>query len=286
MKQKSVLAIHDISCVGRCSITTAVPIISAAGIICSPLPTAVLSTHTGGFTGYTFRDLTEDMMPIVDHWKTLGYRFDAIYTGFLGSKEQISIVSDIFDRYPDAVKVVDPVMADEGKLYKVFDSTFPEEMKKLCSKADVLMPNITEACLVLGREYEKGPYTPEYVDDLMERLTELGAKKIILTGVFFEENKLGAATYDSESNEKSYYLSDRIPGYYHGSGDVFGSAAVASIVSGKTLSEASRIAVDFTVNSIRRTYEYGDDVRYGVDFESGIPELVDSLSGGEEENDI
>ena len=284
MGQKRVLAIHDISCFGRCSLTVALPIISAVGAECTVIPTAVLSTHTGGFTGFTYRDLTEDIVPIVDHWKTLDLKFDAIYTGFLGSFEQIAIVADTFDRLKDnTMIVVDPVMADNGKLYAIFPPEFPMEMRKVCSKADVLMPNITEATLLLGEEYVEGPYTPEYIDGLMKRLTTLGPKKIVLTGIYFDDKKLGAATYDDETGEKSYYFCDRIPGYYHGTGDVFGSAIVASLIMGRSLPDASRIAVDFTVGSIQRTYDAKTDIRFGVNFEEGLYDLIDDVLEDDEE---
>ncbi|MCQ2052572.1 MAG: pyridoxamine kinase [archaeon] len=275
MSQKRVLAIHDISCFGRCSLTVALPIISSTGVECTVIPTAVLSTHTGGFTDFTYRDLTDDIVPIVNHWKTLGIRFDAIYTGFLGSFQQIAIVADIFDKLKkNTVVVVDPVMADNGKLYTIFPSEFPIEMRKLCSKADVLIPNITEATLLLNEEYIDGPYSLEYIDGLMKKLTILGPKKIVLTGVFFDDKKIGVATYDAETCEKSYYFSDRIPGYYHGTGDVFSSAVVAALVNRINLSDASRIAVDFTVGSIKRTYNVKTDTRFGVDFEEGIEQFI------------
>ena len=284
MSQKRVLAIHDISCFGRCSLTVALPIISAVGAECTVIPTAVLSTHTGGFTGFTYRDLTEDIVPIVDHWKTLDLKFDSIYTGFLGSFEQISIVADTFDRLKENTTiVVDPVMADNGKLYAIFPPEFPMEMRKVCSKADVLMPNITEAVLLLGEEYVEGPYTTEYIDGLMERLTTLGPKKIVLTGVYFDDVKLGSATYDAETGERSYYFSDRIPGYYHGTGDVFGSAIVASLISGRSLPDANRIAVDFTVGSIKRTYEAKTDIRFGVNFEQGLAQLIEDVFEDDED---
>ncbi len=284
MSQKRVLAIHDISCFGRCSLTVALPIISAVGAECTVMPTAVLSTHTGGFTGFTYRDLTEDIVPIVDHWKTLDLKFDAIYSGFLGSFEQIAIVADTFDRLKDnTMIVVDPVMADNGKLYAIFPPEFPMEMRKVCSKADVLMPNITEAVLLLGEEYKEGPYTSEYIDGLMERLTTLGPKKIILTGVYFDDKKLGAATYDAETGEKSYYFCDKIPGYYHGTGDVFGSAVVASLIMGRSLPDASRIAVDYTVGSIQRTYDAKTDIRFGVNFEEGIAQLIEDVLEDDED---
>ncbi|MCQ2071073.1 MAG: pyridoxamine kinase [archaeon] len=279
MQQKRVLAIHDISCVGKCSLTVALPIISATGIECSGMPTAVLSTHTGGFTGFTYRDLTEDMVPITDHWVSLGLKFEGIYTGFLGSFEQIDLVCDIIDRIgkDDGLVFVDPVMADNGMLYKIFPDTFPQGMKKLCSKADVILPNITEAVLMLGEEYHDGPYTEEYISGLLKRLAALGPKKVVLTGVNFDEKSLGAAAYDAESGEIVYAFSERIPGYYHGTGDIFSSVVVSCIMNGLSLKESIENAVDFTYNSILRTYKAGSDVKYGVNFEEGFPKLLKDM---------
>lgn len=275
MQEKRVLAVHDISCVGKCSLTVALPIISAAGIECSGMPTAVLSTHTGGFTGYTYRDLTDDLIPIMNHWKTLDVRFDGIYTGFLGSFQQIDIVSRIFDEIgKNAMIFVDPVMADNGELYKVFPKEFPQGMRKLCEKADLIMPNITEATLMLGEKYVDGPYTKDYIEGLLRRLAGMGPKKVVLTGVFFDDKHLGAAAYDAESDEVTYAFSDRIPGYFHGTGDIFGSVIVACVMDGLTLARANEIAVDFTYRSIVRTYEAKTDVRFGVNFEAGIPKLI------------
>ncbi|NLL95459.1 MAG: pyridoxamine kinase [Thermoplasmatales archaeon] len=277
-RQLRVAAIHDISCFGRCSLTVALPIISAVGVECSVIPTAVLSTHTGGFTGYTYRDLTEDIVPIVDHWKTLDLRFDAFYSGFLGSFEQIDLVADIYDDMGgDALVVVDPVMADNGKLYTVFPENFPKGMAKLCSKADVIIPNMTEAAFMLGEEYVKGPYDREYIDGLLERLSRIGAGKAILTGVYFEEGKLGAASIDFDTGETSLVMRDAVSGYYHGTGDVFGSAAVAAMVRGHCVAGATEIAVDFTVGSLKRSYAAGTDKRFGVNFEEGLGDLMDAI---------
>lgn len=276
--QKRVAAIHDISCFGRCSLTVALPIISAAGIEVPVIPTAVLSTHTGGFTGFTYRDLTEDIRPIVDHWCSLDLEFDAVYTGFLGSFDQIDIVSETFDKLGKGIyRFVDPVMADNGELYKIFPATFPKGMRGLCSKADLIMPNITEATLMLEEPYVEGPYTPEYIEGLLKRLSSIGAKTVVLTGVFFTEDKLGAAAYDSETGEICYAFADRIPGYYHGTGDVFGSALVGAVMNDLPISRAIEIAVDFTTRSIARTYKAGTDIRFGVNFEAGIPKYVDDL---------
>ncbi len=277
--QKRVLAIHDISCVGKCSLTVALPIISAAGIETSVLPTAVLSTHTGGFTGYTFRDLTDDILPIVRHWQSLNVQFDAIYTGYLGSFQQLDIVSEIFQQLGSdgAMKLVDPVMGDNGVRYSAFSDTFPAGMRKLCERADGIVPNMTEAAMLLDEPYQEGPYTQKYVERLLKGLGEIGPKKVVLTGVYFDDRQLGAAVYDRTTGEIDYEFSDRVEGYYHGTGDVFGSALVAALMRGCGLKKAASIAVDFTVRSILRTKKAGTDVRFGVDFESGLARLAQQL---------
>ncbi len=276
MNHKRVLAIHDISCVGRCSLTVALPIISSAGIECSVLPTAVLSTHTGGFTGFTYRDLTEDMMLVDRHWSSLGLKFDAVYTGFLGSFQQIDLVKQIIkdvSSYSTTV-YVDPVMADKGKLYSVFGPDFPAGMRTLCESADVIMPNVTELCMMLGQEYTDGPYSEEYIDGLIDSAESFGADRIVITGVSFEEGYVGAVYKDYTTGEKGEVMRQEIPGYYHGTGDVFGSALVGACESGLPLGDAVSAAVDLTVGSIRRTMVSGEDVRYGVDFEPGLADYA------------
>lgn len=282
LKHKRILAIHDISCVGRCSLTVALPIISAAGVECSVLPTAVLSTHTGGFQGFTYRDLTCDMRPIMDHWKSLDIRFDAFYTGFLGSFEQIDIVSEIFDElsHQGTTVYVDPVMADAGKLYSVFGPEFPAGMKKLCEKADVIMPNLTELCLMLGLEWKPGPYSREYIDAMLEHGREFGVKRIVITGVSFEEGRIGAVFRDFETGESGEVMRDEIPGYYHGTGDVFGSALVGSCERGASLKDSVEAAVELTVGSIKNTRSLSEDIRYGVNFEPGLKNYAESLDRG------
>lgn len=279
-KQKRVAAIHDISGFGKCSLTVALPIISAAGIETTVMPTAVLSTHTGGFTGYTYRDLTEDLRPITEHWKSLGLEFDAVYSGFLGSFEQIDIVCDFVDEFKrgdKTVVVVDPAMADNGAMYAIFDMAFAKKMASLCKKADIIVPNFTEAAFILGEDYVEPPYTKEYVTGLLKRLGDLGPAKVVLTGVAFDDEKLGAASYDKASGEISYYLADRIDGYYHGTGDVYASALLGAYLNGKSLAESAAIAVEFTLGSIKRTKEAGTDIRFGVDFERGLPEYIKEL---------
>lgn len=272
--QKRVAAIHDISCFGRCSLTVALPVISAAGIETSVIPTAVLSTHTGGFADFTYRDLTDDILPVVRHWQTLGLSFDALYTGFLGSFEQIDIMSEVFAalKTADNLILVDPVMADNGKLYSIFAPDFPQGMRKLCAHADIIVPNLTEAALLLGDEYREGPYDKTYIEDMLARLADIGPSRVVLTGVYFDNEELGAAVY--ENGAVTYLMSRRIEGYYHGTGDLFASALLAGVLTGLSLAQASQEAISLTVESIRRTREAGTDVRFGVNFEAGLADFA------------
>jgi pyridoxine kinase len=275
---KRVAAIHDISGFGKCSLTVALPVLSAAGIETTVLPTAVLSTHTGGFTGFTYRDLTEDIAPITAHWQSLGLKFDAIYTGFLGSFEQLDLIIRFIETFRDGATIlVDPVMADNGELYKIFPPKFASGMRKLCERAGTIVPNLTEAALLVGEKYHPGPYTEAYVEDLLKKLSALGPENIVLTGVFFDNENLGAATYHAPTGETTYSFERRIPGYYHGTGDVFGSALLAALMNDFSLSESAAIAVRFTTSAIRKTADAGTDIRFGVNFEQSIPEFLRDL---------
>lgn len=277
--QKRVAAIHDLSGFGKCSLTVALPILSAAGIETSALPTAILSTHTGGISGYTYRDLTEDMRPVMKHWKSLDIKFDAIYTGFLGSFEQLDIVKEFFDafRQEDNLILVDPVMGDNGELYTVFTREFAAGMRMLCQKADIIVPNLTEAALLLDEPYHPGPYTHAYIESLLRKLGALGPQKVVLTGVYFKEDELGAATYDRTTDTIDYVFTQKIPGYYHGTGDVFASALLSALLNDFSLIDAAAIAVHFTTDSIRRTYKAKTNYRFGVNFEQSFPDFLKEL---------
>ena len=251
MAYNKILTIQDISCVGQCSLTVALPIISACGIETCVLPSAVLSTHTAGFSGYTFRDLTEDMPAIKDHWVKEGIRFDAIYTGYLGSTKQIDYVADIFDSVgaDNCVKIVDPAMADNGNLYPGFDAAFVEAMKKLCGKADFVIPNITEACFLTGVEY-KTQYDRAYIDLILEKLAALGCRNVIFTGISYEEGQTGVVVY--ENGNYAYYQHEKLTNSCHGTGDIYASAFVGALVRVKTAYDAARIAADYTVSASRK----------------------------------
>jgi pyridoxine kinase len=266
---KKLVAIHDLSCFGKCSLTVALPVISAAGVECACIPTAVLSTHTGVFTGFTFRDLSEDIEPIAKHWQRLGLKFDAIYAGYMGSPKQAELVLRIIGmlKNDNTVVIIDPVMADDGDYYSNLDIEMCKGFRKLCKAADIITPNFTEAALLLGEEYKKPPYTKGYVEGLLKRLADLGAGKVVLTGVAFNKDEVGAACYDKTGCSISYALGKRIPGVYHGTGDLFSSAFSASIVRGIPMEKAIRIAVDLVKNAVERTYIRGTPTHYGVDFE-------------------
>ncbi len=276
MSQKRIAAIHDISGLGKCSLTVALPLCSAAGIETSVIPTAVLSTHTGGFTDYTFRDLTDDIMPIAEHWNTLGLEFSAVYTGYLGSARQIDIVAKAIEliKNDGTLVICDPAMADNGSLYKGFEPDFPRKMLSLCKKADVIVPNITEAVLMLNERFKEGPYTKEYIEDLVQRLHNKTGAAVVLTGVYFDDKRLGAACFDGK--QISYAMQEKLPSLYHGTGDVFASVLTSALVGGRNLLPATEIAVKFTWDCIKYTME-NENYRYGVNFESQIPNLIKYL---------
>lgn len=270
---EKILTIQDISCVGQCSLTVALPVISAFGIETCILPSAVLSTHTGGFKGYTFRDLTDDFPSVIGHWKKEGIRFDGFYTGYIGNPKQIDYILQIFDELSkDGAKTtVDPAMADYGKLYSGFDENFVEEMKRLIAKADYALPNITESAFLTGTEYRETHHTKEYIEKLCVGIKELGAKNVVLKGVNFKDGEIGVATYDG--NELSFHTHERIDKNMHGTGDVYASCFVGATANGAELKEASAVAANLTLSAIRKTLP-DKNHWYGVKFEKIIPEIV------------
>ena len=265
---KKVLSIQDISCVGQCSTTVALPVISACGIECAILPSAVLSTHTAGDfqkVGFTCADLTNEFPAIEQKWKALGIKFDAIYTGYLGTVEQIECVKSIMDSClaKGGQRIVDPAMADGGKLYPAFGPEYVKAMGKLASTADYVLPNITEAAFLTGSEY-KEKYTESYIESLLEKLVHMGCKNIILTGVSFSEETTGVVIY--ENGRAQYYRHRKIKTSYHGTGDIYSSAFAGLLMAGKSAFDSAKIAAEFTCAAIENTI--GDDAHwYGVKFE-------------------
>lgn len=273
---KRIVTVQDISCIGKCSLTVALPIISAMGIEASIIPTAVLSTHTA-FKNFTFCDLTDEIQKISDHWKSENIEFDGIYTGYLGSFKQIDLMSSFFDEFGKNLIFVDPCMADNGKLYSGFTQDYTVAMAKLCKKADIIVPNITEACLLVGEKYPGEDYDVSFIENLIKKLALLGANKIILKGVSYKKGQCGVLTYDTATGAKSEYFHELVPVKFHGTGDIFASVAFGALIRGMCLEKAVELAADFTVLSIKNTVMHKDYNWYGVDFESAFPMLVKKL---------
>ena len=259
---KRIITLQDISCVGCCSITVALPVISAMGVECGILPTAVLSTHTM-FKNFTCKDLSDQIAPISQAWKTEQISFDGIYTGYLASAEQCGQICDFFDQFAtgDNLVLVDPAMADNGKLYPAFDENFPTAMAKVCAKAEVILPNITEASLLTGMPY-RTDYDEAYIREMLERLLELGCKTAVLTGVSFESEKLGVA-YLNRDGESFSYFTHRCPQSYHGTGDLYSSVVLGGVMRGLSLASALALAADFVVLCIEATAASGSSRWYG-----------------------
>ncbi|MBO4374787.1 MAG: pyridoxamine kinase [Lachnospiraceae bacterium] len=274
---KRVLTIQDISCIGRCSLTVALPIISAFEVETAVIPTAVLSQHTA-FDHFYFRDLTEEIPQIAAEWKNDNECFDAIYTGYMGSEHQIDLVSEFFDDFgSESLTVVDPAMADNGSLYTGFPDGFAQSMKKLVKKADVIIPNLTESCLLLDEEYDPSSFTRDRIIQTLKGLSSLGCPKVIITGISAGTNELGAAGFDSEKNECYFHYNERFLQNFHGTGDIFSSVVTGSMVRGADLDRAVKNAVDFTSLCIRYTVHDPDRRWYGVNFEPALKEIPNML---------
>ena len=272
-----ILAINDVSCIGKCSLTTALPIISACGVECNVLPTAILSTHTGGFQGYTFRDLTDDIDGILHHWKTLGIRFDYIVSGYLGSIAQIDLVSYIKQEFlaENGKFIVDPVMGDGGKLYAGFTAEYVEKMRGLCKQADFILPNVTEGAFLANVPY---PITKANVQTALDKLLEL-CPMPILTGILDEKEI--SVYFTNRKGVKYSFSHENVEGFFHGAGDVFASAFVGCLAHGKHVADSIFLASDFTAAAIRRTAKEVDDKRYGLNFEMEIFPFLEKLNSAQ-----
>ncbi len=275
---KRIITVQDISCVGKCSITVALPIISAAGVEACVLPTALLSTHTA-FPKFTFCDLSDEIPRISDAFADMSISFDAIYTGYLGSVEQLRRVEEFIERHrtEKTAVVVDPAMADNGEMYRGFSKDFALEMAKLAGKADMIIPNLTEASFMLGLPYRED-YGEEYIKDVLVRLTELGCRRAVITGVSLGRGQMGVYAYDAEARKFFSYFNERIPSSFHGTGDVFASAMLGAYMRGASVEESLRIAVDFTLECMRCTLNDSDRRFYGVNFEEALPMYISRLA--------
>ena len=274
MPYQRILTVQDISCLGQCSITVALPILSACGHETCILPSAVLSTHTGGFGMPYIKDLTDDFDGIIKHWQELNYKFNALYTGYLGNQRHMEYVKNIFDTMlvPGGMKIVDPAMGDHGKLYTGFNIDYALAMRDLCACADVILPNVTEACFMTGIPYRE-VLDEEYVSDLMDRLEKI-CPNVVLTGIGYTPEETGVLV--SRQGQRWHYVQKRIPRNFHGTGDVFASSFVGAWLRGKTMEQAVQIAADYTVGCIEKTFSEPAHW-YGVKFEEALPQLVKTL---------
>lgn len=276
MNYPRVLTIQDLSCFGQCSLTVALPILSACGVETTVLPTALLSTHTGGFQGFTFLPLADEMEKIMAHWQREKIHFHAIYTGYLGEKRHAAIVRQFKQTVLDqnGLIVIDPAFADHGKLYTGFDDNYVEHMRSLVAEADYLLPNMTEACMLTGTPFEEHQ-NPEQAELLIHKLKSMGAKNVVLKGVHFFNGNLGVAI--SQGDEVAFYQHRRIEHSYHGTGDIFASVFTGAVVKGRPSRDAAKTAADFVVRCIEKT---DDDVNhpYGVKFELALHDLTDRFT--------
>ena len=276
MTTPRVAAIHDMSGFGRCSLTVAIPILSAMGVQCCPLPTAFLSTHTGGFEGFTFLDMTDEMPKVADHWASLGLTFQAIYSGFLGSARQIGIVEDFIRRFrrPDTVVVIDPVMGDYGRVYQTYTAAMCDGMARLAELADVITPNLTEAALLLGQPYDALPAGEAGLRQITERLSLEGRRSVVLTGASLAPGQTGAVCYDARTGRTQVVQTAYIAHEFHGTGDVFSSVLTGALVRGSTLADAAGQAAEFVRACAQRTAAENLPMREGVDFEPLLGLLI------------
>jgi pyridoxine kinase len=273
---KRIAALNDISGLGKSSLTVALPVISATGVECACLPTALLSTHTGEFEGFTFKDLSGELLGIARHWAATGAEFDGIYSGYLANPDQAALVEEVISilRTEDTLVFVDPAMADNGEYYTNLDSKMCAAFRKLCAKADIITPNITEAALLADLPYNSGPHSEEYVSQLFDKLGEICTGIIAITGVRPDEHRVGVAAKDVRSGAICGAFGEHFGGNFYGAGDIFASSFAALTLRGAALFEALETATGLVSDSIRRTLLRGTPRRFGLDFEGALPDYI------------
>ncbi len=275
-----VAAIHDLSGFGRCSISVILPVLSAMGVQVCPVPTAVLSTHTGGLGEVVFRDLTDYINPALEHYKKLDINFEAVYSGFLGSEEQVGSCLKFFKAYPNALKIVDPVMGDGGKAYKTCGEELQKRMKELVAVADLITPNRTEAAMLLGEGYSTSPLDRSEARSMLLRLSRLGPKQVVVTGAELSCGELANIGYDGENGSFWYAPCEYIPVNYPGCGDIYASVLIGAMLGGASLPIAMSRATSFAELCVKTTFSYGSDPRYGVMLESVLGSLLKNEISG------
>lgn len=273
-KPLRVAAIHDLSGFGRCSLSVILPVLSAMGVQACPVPTAVLSTHTGGLGEVVFRDLTDFLEPCLEHYQRLGLEFTCVYSGFLGSPQQVDHCLRFYSAFPDALAVVDPVMGDHGKPYKTVDAAMRSRMSELVAAADMITPNLTETAMLLGMEYPYQPVTRSEAKSYLVRLSEMGPKYVVITGIQLATGEMANLGYDGERGAFWYIPCDYLPVSYPGTGDTFTSVLTGAFLTGDSLPMAMNRATRFLEIAIKTTFSYGTDTRYGIMLESALPYLT------------
>lgn len=270
---RRIAAIHDLSCVGKCSLTVALPVISCTGVECCCIPTAVLSTHTGEFTGYTMTPLSQDMVPIARHWKKEGVTLDGVYTGYLASPQQERQVEQVLDLLagPQTLVVVDPVMADNGRFYANLDQTMCQAFVRLCGRAQLITPNITEAALLAGLPHPQAPHSRACLEQILDRLSRLGPRYIAVTGVHPEADQMGNLLLDTQTGKTALALRPVQPGVFYGTGDLFASALSALLVRGLGADKALDLATGLVADAIAISAQSSTPRRFGVAFEQALP---------------
>ncbi|HBL83786.1 MAG: hypothetical protein A2Y17_08405 [Clostridiales bacterium GWF2_38_85] len=275
-KLKKAICIHDISCLGRCSMQVITPMLSVLGVEPCVLPTALLSTHTGGFDDFTFLDLSDEMIKILNHWKQLNLEFDAVYSGFLANEKQIDIVNNAIDDFGEQLVLVDPVMGDNGHVYSTYTPLMCERMKYLVSRADIITPNVTEAYILANRPHNDKPD----IDELKDIAAELGDmiqtkhkySAVVITGIH-KADQIGALIYDRKSNNFDFVSAPRCDCFFPGTGDIFASILLGKILNDENINIAARIAVDFISETSFYTRKAGTPTRDGLEFENQLYKL-------------
>ena len=272
LMNKKVLTMQDVSCYGQCSTTVALPIVSAWGYETAILPSAILSTHTSGFKNFTVHDLSNEIPKIINHWKNEGIKYDAFYVGYLGEIGHVDLVIQIKKELlnKDGFFVLDPVMGDNGKLYPAFNLDYVAAIRRLIKEADIILPNLTEACFLTGIEY-KEDFDEPYIKNVINKLLELGAKKIALTGIAYQKELTGVVIYDE--NGYQHFTHKRIEKSYHGTGDVYASSFLGAYLTNGNLMKSAKIAAEFVVKAILNTID-SPDHNYGVRFEPLLADFV------------
>lgn len=279
---QNVICIQDLSCFGKCSLTITLPVLSSAGICVTPLPTSLLSTHTGGLGKPYLLDLGDSMREIRYHWQELSLPIQALYSGYVSHLAQIDEIAALFHQYPQALHLVDPVLGDQGHLYASLSEELIAGMRRLCQQADIITPNMTEAYALLREPYRQGPYTDAEIIRLLEELHRLTQATILLTGVWSEETELGCALFEIKGSPQ-ILLRQRLPYHYHGTGDLFASAFLGAYLNGKSLVEACEIAMCYTAMCMEYSHDHKADERYGLMFEPLLYQYA-SLCGIEKNN--